>query len=94
MGEKKEYREESRSWPRPKRMTRKRFIKLLMGKFSVSRNRARYIAKKMILWQEIANTINPTLKKLGDETREIPPSYSDYWLSYPIPGGRKPNGTV
>lgn len=101
MGEKKEYKigvpiyeteiysEESRSWPRPRRMTRKRFIKLLMGKFHFSRNRARYIAKKMLLWQEIGTTNNVTLKKLGDKTREMPPSYSDFWLSYHIPGGKK-----
>ena len=50
MGEKKEYKfgvpiyeteiysEESRSWPRPRRMTRKRFIKLLMGKFHFSQD--------------------------------------------------------
>lgn len=57
-------------------MTRKRFIKLLMGKFRFSRNKARLFANKVVLWHEIDDTNNATFKKLGIKSREMPSTYS------------------
>ena len=56
-------------------MTKKRFIKLLMGELRYSRNEARYYAEKVQLWDEIASTNNSTFKSIGDKTREIPVPY-------------------
>lgn len=56
-------------------MKKKRFVKLLMGKFRYPRNKARYYAEKVQLWDEIASTNNSTFKSIGDKTREIPVPY-------------------
>lgn len=61
------------------RMTRKKFIKLLMGKFRFSRDKARQFADKIVLWHEIDDTNNATFKKLGIESRENPSSYYGYY---------------
>lgn len=57
-------------------MTKKRFIKLLMGKFRFSRNKARLFANKVVLWHEIDDTTNATIKKLGIKSLETPSTYS------------------
>lgn len=57
-------------------MTKKRFIKLLMGKFRYPRNKARLFANKVVLWHEIDDRNNATFKKLEIKSREMPSTYS------------------
>lgn len=57
-------------------MTKKRFIKLLMGKFRYPRNKARAYADDIVRWREKANFNNAIWKSEGDLTREMPPTYS------------------
>lgn len=57
-------------------MTKKRFIKLLMGKFRYPRNKARWFANKVVLWHEIDDTNNAIFKKLEIKSREMPSTYS------------------
>lgn len=60
-------------------MTKKRFIKLLMGKFRYPRNKARAYADDIVRWREKANFNNAIWKSEGDLTREMPPTYSEYF---------------
>lgn len=60
-------------------MTKKRFIKLLMGCFRFSRNKARAYADDIVRWREKANFNNAIWKSEGDLTREMPPTYSGYF---------------
>lgn len=60
-------------------MTKKRFIKLLMGEFRFSRNEARLFANKVVLLCEKDSKSNATFKKLEIESRENPSSYYGYY---------------
>lgn len=60
-------------------MTKKRFIKLLMGELRYSRNKARAYADDVIRWRKKANLNNTIWKNAGDFMREIPPTYSGYY---------------
>lgn len=65
-------------------MTKKRFIKLLMGKFRFSRDEARVYADDIVRWREKANINNAIWKSEGDLTREMPPTYSGYFAYFQI----------
>lgn len=60
-------------------MTKKRFIKLLMGKLHYSRNNARAYADDIVRWREKANINNAIWKSEGDKTRELAPTYPGYF---------------
>lgn len=60
-------------------MTKKRFIKLLMGELRYSRNEARLLANAVYRWHEISAVNNATLKRLDGKTREIPLTYLGYY---------------
>ena len=60
-------------------MTKKRFIKLLMGKIRFTRNKARLFANAIYRWHEISAVNNATLKRLDGKTREIPLTYLGYY---------------
>lgn len=60
-------------------MTKKRFIKRLMGELRFPRNKARLLANDIYRWHEISAVNNATLKRIGGKTREIPPTYSGYY---------------
>ena len=60
-------------------MTKKRFIKLLMGCFRFSRNEAKAYADDIVRWREKANFNNAIWKNAGDFVRVIPPTYSGYY---------------
>jgi hypothetical protein len=61
-------------------MTKKRFIKLLMGKFRLPRDEARAYADDIVRWREKANFNITIWKNAGNMTREIPPTYSGYFF--------------
>lgn len=65
-------------------MTKKRFIKLLMGELRYSRNKARAYADDIVRWREKANFNNAIWKSEGDLTREMPPTYSGYFAYFQI----------
>ena len=65
-------------------MTRKRYIKLLMGKFRLPRDEARVYADDIVRWREKANFNNAIWKGEGDLTREMPPTYSGYFAYFQI----------
>lgn len=65
-------------------MKKKRFVKLLMGKFRYPRNKARTYADDIVRWREKANFNNAIWKSEGDLTREMPPTYSGYFASCQI----------
>lgn len=60
-------------------MKKKRFVKLLMGKFRYPRNKARTYADDIVRWREKANFNNAIWKSEGDLTREMPESYQRNW---------------
>lgn len=60
-------------------MTKKRFIKRLMGELRFPRNKARLLANAVYRWHEISAVNNATWKRLDGKTREIPPTYSGYY---------------
>lgn len=65
-------------------MKKKRFVKLLMGKFRYPRNKARVYADDIVRWREKANIINAIWKSEGDFMREMPPTYSGYFAYFQI----------
>ncbi len=65
-------------------MKKKRFVKLLMGKFRYPRNKARAYADDIVRWREKANFNNAIWKSEGDLTREMPPTYSGYFAYFQI----------
>ena len=60
-------------------MTKKRFIKRLMGELRFQRNKARLLANAVYRWHEISAVNNATLKRLDGKTREIPLTYLGYY---------------
>lgn len=60
-------------------MTKKRFIKRLMGELRFPRNKARLLANDVYRWHEISAVNNATWKRIDGKTREIPPTYSEYY---------------
>lgn len=60
-------------------MTKKRFIKRLMGELRFPRNKARLLANDVYRWHEISAVNNATLKRLDGKTREIPLTYLGYY---------------
>ena len=60
-------------------MTKKRFIKRLMGELRFPRNKAKLFANDIYRWHEISAVKNATRKRIGGKTREIPPTYSGYY---------------
>lgn len=60
-------------------MTKKRFIKRLMGELRFPRNKARLLANDVYRWHEISAVNNATWKRLDGKTREIPPTYLGYY---------------
>ena len=60
-------------------MTKKRFIKLLMGELRFPRNKARLLANAVNRWHEISAVNNATWKRLDGKTREIPLTYLGYY---------------
>ena len=60
-------------------MTKKRFIKRLMGELRFPRNKARLLANAIYRWHEISAVNNATLKRLDGKTREIPLTYLGYY---------------
>lgn len=65
-------------------MKKKRFVKLLMGKFRYPRNKARVYADDIVRWREKANINNAIWKSEGDFMREMPPTYSEYFAYFQI----------
>ena len=65
-------------------MTKKRFIKLLMGKFRLPRDEARVYADDIVRWREKANFNNAIWKSEGDLMRQMPPTYSGYFAYFQI----------
>lgn len=64
-------------------MTKKRFIKLLMGELRYSRNEARLFANDIYRWHVIFAVYNVTWKRISGKTieipLEIPLTYSEYY---------------
>ena len=60
-------------------MTKKRFIKRLMGELRFPRNKAKLFANDIYRWHEIYAVYNATWKKIGGKTRGNPPTYSEYY---------------
>lgn len=65
-------------------MTKKRFIKLLMGELRYSRNEARLFANNVNRWHEIFAVHNATWKRLGGKMREVPLTYLGYYAMIKI----------
>ena len=65
-------------------MTKKRFIKLLMGELRYSRNEARLIANNVNRWHEISAVNNATWKRVGGKMREVPLTYLGYYAMIKI----------
>ena len=65
-------------------MTKKRFIKLLMGELRYSRNEARLIANNVNRWHEICAVNNATWKRVGGKMREVPLTYLGYYAMIKI----------
>lgn len=63
-------------------MTRKRYIKLLMGKFSVSRNEARRDADMTPYFQNMREHLNHEAKVWGIKCRMKPRGYVERWEFY------------
>lgn len=59
-------------------MTRKRYIKLLMGKFKLSRNEARDVAADCFR-QNKFDACNKNSKALGEKTRVGTLAYAEAW---------------
>jgi hypothetical protein len=60
-------------------MTRKRYIKLLMGKLELSRNEARDRAARVVCTKNKFDASDKTLKALGKKTRLGTVSYAEAW---------------
>lgn len=60
-------------------MTRKRYIKLLMGKLELSRNKARERAASVVYTKRRLDESNKTSKALGKKTRAGTLSYAEAW---------------
>lgn len=60
-------------------MTRKKYIKLLMGKLELSRNEARERAAGVVYTKRQLDESNKTSKALGEKTRIGPISYAEAW---------------
>lgn len=60
-------------------MTRKRYIKLLMGKLDLSRNEARDRAARVVCTKNKFDASDETLKALGEKTRIGAISYAEAW---------------
>ena len=60
-------------------MTRKRYIKLLMGKLELSRNEARDRAARVVYIKGRIDESNKTSKMLGGKTRIGTISYAEAW---------------
>lgn len=60
-------------------MTKKRFIKLLMGKLELSRNEARDRAARVVCTKNIFDASDKTLKALDKKTRIGTISYAEAW---------------
>ena len=60
-------------------MTRKRYIKLLMGKFKLSRNEARDVAAGIVFVKNKFDACNKNSKALGEKTRIGAISYAEAW---------------
>lgn len=65
-------------------MTKKRFIKLLMGELRYSRNEARLFANNVNRWHEISAVNNATWKRVGGKMREVPLTYLGYYAMIKI----------
>lgn len=62
-------------------MTKKRFIKLLMGKLELSRNEARDGAASVVYIKRRIDESNKTSKMLGVKTRIGTISYAEAWYN-------------
>lgn len=60
-------------------MTRKKYIKLLMGKLELSRNEARGRAASVVYTKRQLDESNKTSKALGEKTRIGTISYAESW---------------
>lgn len=60
-------------------MTRKKYIKLLMGKLELSRNEARDRAASVVYTKRQLDESNKTSKALGEKTRIGTISYAESW---------------
>lgn len=60
-------------------MTRKRYIKLLMGKLELSRNEARDRAARVVCTKNKFDASDKTLKALGKKMRIGTISYAESW---------------
>lgn len=60
-------------------MTRKKYIKLLMGKLELSRNEARERAANVVYTKRQLEESNKTSKALGEKTRVGTISYAEAW---------------
>ena len=60
-------------------MTRKRYIKLLMGKLELSRNEARERAASVVYTKRQLDESNKTSKALGEKTRVGTLAYAEAW---------------
>lgn len=60
-------------------MTRKKYIKLLMGKLELSRNEARDRAASVVYTKRWIDESNKTSKVLGEKTRAGTLTYAEAW---------------
>lgn len=60
-------------------MTRKKYIKLLMGKLELSRNEARERAAEVVCTKNELDASNKNSKALGEKTRIGTISYAESW---------------
>lgn len=60
-------------------MTRKRYIKLLMGKLELSRNKARERAAEVVCTKNELDASNKNSKALGEKTRAGTLTYAEAW---------------
>lgn len=60
-------------------MTRKRYIKLLMGKLELSRNEARERAARVVCTKNKLDACDKNSKALGKKTRLGTVSYAEAW---------------
>lgn len=70
-------------------MTRKRYIKLLMGRQGYSRNEARRDARTVARHKALVDKNNHKIKSFGGDARRPQASYKEYYDCVIMLGGKK-----
>lgn len=70
-------------------MTRKRYIKLLMGRQGYSRNEARQEARTVTRHKTLVDKNNHKIKSFGGTARRPQASYKEYYDCVVMLGGKK-----